>query len=59
MPATISNFLSTIVNRLKIAMLKSEIRKASKASYMSLYERIELRDSINLLHNLEQQLQSH
>jgi len=51
--------LSIMLQKVKIVLLKNTIRKMESASYLNLYERMELRDKITLLHQLEAQLQMH
>jgi hypothetical protein len=59
MPKTIKQAFSIIQQRIKILMLKNKIKKMQSFSYLDLYERMELRDAINLLQNLQQQQEFH
>lgn len=59
MAKTSKTALSMIIQRVKIVMLKNKIRKMARSSYLDLYERMELRDTVRSLQMLEQQLGIH
>ena len=55
MPKTLKNSLFIIEQKIKIFMLKAKIKKIERASYLNLWERMELRDALKSLQGLEQQ----
>ncbi|MBS1731784.1 MAG: hypothetical protein JST02_00675 [Bacteroidetes bacterium] len=48
--------LHRILHKFRIIQLRNKIRKARKAAYLDLYERIELRDTIALLEKMEERM---
>ncbi len=56
MPNSINAMLTTFIQRIKIVQLKKKIKKMESFSYLNLWDRVELRNTINLLQSLEQQL---
>jgi hypothetical protein len=54
MPKTIKAKLTLMFQKIKIAMLKSKIKKMERISYLSLWDRIELRNTNALLNRLRQ-----
>lgn len=52
---TIKSAINLIQERFKIIMLKNKIRKMESSKYLDLNERIELRESIQVLQSLLQQ----
>lgn len=55
MSKTIKTPLLTIQQKIKIFILKNRIKKMERISYLNLWERMELRDTIKSLQNLQQQ----
>lgn len=55
MSKTIEGRTSSLIQKMKIAILKRKIRTMQKASYLNLYQRMELRDILSLLQNPEMQ----
>lgn len=56
MPNSINTMLTTFIQRVKIVQLKKKIKKMESITYLNLWDRVELRNTINLLQSIEQQL---
>jgi hypothetical protein len=55
MTKTIKSMLFLPLQRIKIALLKNKIKKMERSDYLNLWDRLELRNTMAILQNLEQQ----
>ena len=59
MSKTIKASVSIMLQKVKIVLLKNKIRKMEHSAYLNLFERMELRDDLILLNQLEENQQMH